>query len=169
MAPIKRPLSRKNTTPSQKSTFFFAGTSSSNRISPFSLPAPAFSKVLVRILNWSATRHPSGSRSVKEIINCIGFSLRPLVRLADPRKTSVPCHVQWVVTNHRVTKAPAIEGSQQGQIMKKGIRLDFCLRECNGVPTKLWGFQPPLSRDHRCSPNYWDSRFSRKGTWSRMM
>jgi len=24
--------------------------------------------------------------------------------------------------------------------MKKGIRLDFCLRECNGVPTKLWDF-----------------------------
>jgi len=51
-------------------------------------------------------------------------------------------------------KTPAIEGSQQGQITKKGIRLDFLLRECNGVPTKLWGFQPPTSRDHRCSPNY---------------
>jgi len=57
-----------------------------------------------------------------------------------PEKHTVPCHVQWVVTKYRAQKAPAIEGSQQGQIMKKGIRLDFCLRECNGVPTKLWGF-----------------------------
>ena len=44
MAPIKRFLSRKNTPPSQKSTIFFAGTSSSNGISPFSLPAPVISK-----------------------------------------------------------------------------------------------------------------------------
>ena len=43
----------------------------------------------------------------------------------DPRKTSVPCRVQWVVTKHRALNAPAIEGSQQGQITKKGIRLDF--------------------------------------------
>jgi len=42
-----------------------------------------------------------------------------------PENTSVPCHVQWVVSKHRAQKAPAIEGSQQGQITKKGIRLDF--------------------------------------------
>jgi hypothetical protein len=46
MAPIKRFLSRKNTPPSQKSTFFFAGTSSSAGISPFSLPAPVISEVI---------------------------------------------------------------------------------------------------------------------------
>ncbi len=34
-APIKRPLSRKNTPPSQKSTFFFAGTSSRTGSAPF--------------------------------------------------------------------------------------------------------------------------------------
>jgi hypothetical protein len=50
-----------------------------------------------------------------------------------------------VVAKHRALKAPAIEGSQQGQILKKSIRLDFYLRESNGVPTKLWGFPPPLS------------------------
>jgi len=71
-----------------------------------------------------------------------------------PSRGGQACYVQWVVTKYRAQKTPAIEGSQQGQIMKKGIRLDFLLRECNGVPTKLWGFQPPISRDHRCSPNY---------------
>jgi len=65
----------------------------------------------------------------------------------DPRKTSVPCYVQWFVTKHRAQKAPAIEGSQQGQIMKKGIRLDFwfkgvqrCANQAMGISTtKLCG------------------------------
>ncbi len=38
----------------------------------------------------------------------------------------------------------------------KAIRLDFRLRECNGVPTKLQGFEPPKARDHRCSPRFND-------------
>jgi len=38
--------------------------------------------------------------------------------------------------------------------LKKGYPPGFYFRECNGVPTKLRGFQPPISRDHRCSPNY---------------
>ena len=32
------------------------------------------------------------------------------------------------------------------------IRLNLFCRECSGVPTKLQGFYPPLSKDHRCSP-----------------
>ena len=39
---------------------------------------------------------------------------------------------------------------------KKDIRLDFPLRECNGVPTKLQGFEPPVLQDHRCSPRFND-------------
>jgi hypothetical protein len=45
LAPIKRHLSRKNTSPSQKSTFF-PETSFSNGISPFSLPAPVIAAVI---------------------------------------------------------------------------------------------------------------------------
>ena len=39
---------------------------------------------------------------------------------------------------------------------KKGHPPGFCLRECNGVPTKLQGFEPPVSKDHRCSPRFID-------------
>jgi len=92
-APIKRPLSIKNTCPSQKYSFFCRVSIQYAR-RPFCVSASCFSINLMRILSQSATRHPSGSRPVKEIINPIGFSLRPLVRLANPRKSSVPCHVQ---------------------------------------------------------------------------
>jgi hypothetical protein len=36
------------------------------------------------------------------------------------------------------------------------IRLDFYLRELNGVPTKIKGFDPPIQKDHRCSPRFID-------------
>ena len=34
----------------------------------------------------------------------------------DPKKTSVPCYVQGVVTKYRVRKSPAIEGLQKLQV-----------------------------------------------------
>jgi hypothetical protein len=45
-ASIKRPLSRKNTPPSQKSTFFFAGTQSNIGTAPFLCLHPGFSIVI---------------------------------------------------------------------------------------------------------------------------
>ena len=36
--------------------------------------------------------------------------------------------------------------------LEKGHRLDFYFRGCNGVPTKLQGFEPQLPMDHRCRP-----------------
>ena len=76
LAPIKRPLSRENTSPSQKMIFFFAGTSSIARSVPYRCLHSGFQNLLV-------------------------------------------------------------------QITKKDIRLDFRLRECNGVPTKKKGFELP--------------------------
>ena len=73
LAPIKRPLSIKNTYPSQKSTYFCRNKTQS-QICTFWPPAPGFSKVLVADANRSATRHPSGSRSMKENVN---FFLTP--------------------------------------------------------------------------------------------
>ena len=72
LAPIKRPLSRKNTSPSQKKDLFFAGTSSSTRSVPCRCLHPGFQNLLVRILIQSATRHPSGSRPVKEKVKIDG-------------------------------------------------------------------------------------------------
>ena len=95
-APIKRRLSIKNTSPSQKYSSFLQGQYPVCEKTLLCICVLFFNN-LMRILSQSATRHPSGSRPVKEIINHIGFSLRPLVRLADPRKSSVPCHVQWLV------------------------------------------------------------------------
>jgi hypothetical protein len=40
--------------------------------------------------------------------------------------------------------------------LEKGHPPGFCLRECNGVPTKLQGFEPPIPKDHRCSPRFID-------------
>jgi len=68
LALIKRPLSRKNTPPSQKKVqFFFAGTSSSNGISPFSLPAPVISKVIGADPYLAVAN--SGSNNVSILIN----------------------------------------------------------------------------------------------------
>ena len=113
-APIKRPLSIKNTYPSQK-RINFCRNKTQSRICTFWSSTPGFSKVLVADANWSATRHPSGSMSAKENAN----SLRPLVRETDPRKTLVPCHGQWIVTRYRAPTGPAIVGSWQGQIRQK--------------------------------------------------
>jgi hypothetical protein len=99
MAPIKRPLSIKNTPLSQKTPFFCRfGIRPKDRLLPLS--APGFSK------DWSATRHPSGSRQHRETPD----SVQPLVQETDPRKTSVPCHVQWVVTKQRAPSGGLLAG-----------------------------------------------------------
>jgi hypothetical protein len=66
MAPIKRPLSRENTSPSQKMMSFFAGSVSSLEDDPFGNLRPSFSNVIVWTFRRSATRHPSGSRPFKK-------------------------------------------------------------------------------------------------------
>ncbi len=66
LAPIKRPLSTKNTSPSQKSAFILQGHHPVTGSAPFLCLRPWFQKLSVRILNWSATRHPSGSRPIKK-------------------------------------------------------------------------------------------------------
>ncbi len=106
----------------------------------------------MRILSQSAIRHPSGSRSVKEIINPIDFSLRPLVRLADPRKSSVPCHVQCVkITQIKLLVGQPKRTHDRGRSDKKAIRLDLSVRQCNDVPITKKGFAPALILEHRCN------------------
>ncbi len=72
LAPIKRPLSRKNTSPSQKMISFFCRVSLQIGMRPFCLSAPEFSIVMVWTFRRSATRHPSGSRPSKEKIKIDG-------------------------------------------------------------------------------------------------
>ena len=72
LAPIKRPLSTENTFPSQKMMSFFAGSVSSTRSVPCRCLHPGFQNLLVRILIRFATRHPSGSRPVKEKVKIDG-------------------------------------------------------------------------------------------------
>ena len=89
---------------------------------------------------------------MKEIVNHLTFSLRPLVRLADPRKTSVPCHVQCV----KITQIGLLAGQpprthDRGRSSKKVIRLDLSIRQCNDVPITKKGFIPAYILDHRCN------------------
>ena len=88
---------------------------------------------------------------MKEIVNHVTFSLRPLVRL-DPRKTSVPCHVQCI----KITQIGLLAGQprrthDRGRSSKKAIRLDLSVRQCNDVPITKKGFSPALILDHRCN------------------
>jgi hypothetical protein len=46
--------------------------------------------------------------------------------------------------------------------LEKGHPPGFCLRECNGVPSKIKGFEPPVSKDHRCSPRFNDRTVPRE-------
>ena len=89
---------------------------------------------------------------MKEIVKNFTFFLRPLVRLADPRKTSVPCHVQCV----KITQIGLLAGQprwthDRGRSSKKAIRLDLTVRQCNDVPITKKGFSPALILDHRCN------------------
>ena len=89
---------------------------------------------------------------MKEIVKNVTFSLRPLVRLADPRKTSVPCHVQCV----KITQIGLLAGQpkrthDRGRSSKKAIRLDLSVRQSNDVPITKKGFSPALILDHRCN------------------
>ncbi len=89
---------------------------------------------------------------MKEIINRTGFSLRPLVRLADPRKSSVPCHVQCVkITQIKLLVGQPKRTHDRGRSDKKAIRLDLSVRQCNDVPITKKGFAPALILDHRCN------------------
>ena len=89
---------------------------------------------------------------MKEIVNNVTFSLRPLVRLADPRKTSVPCHVQCI----KITQIGLLAGQprrthDRGRSSKKVIRLDLSVGQSNDVPITKKGFSPALILDHRCN------------------
>ena len=89
---------------------------------------------------------------MKEIVKNVTFSLRPLVRLADPRKTSVPCHVQCI----KITQIGLFAGQpkrthDRGRSSKKAIRLDLSVRQCNDVPITKKGFSPASILDHRCN------------------
>ena len=95
LAPIKRPLSRENTSPSQKSSsFFLQGQYPIAESAPFRSLRPWFQNFLVRILNWSATRHPSGSRSMKEKIKPT-VAQQPSFFLSDPWSNN------WTPEKHR--------------------------------------------------------------------
>ena len=89
---------------------------------------------------------------MKEIVKHLTFSLRPLVRLTDPRKTSVPCHVQCI----KITQIGLLAGQppgthDRGRSSKKAIRLDLSVRQCNDVPITKKGFSPAWILDHRCN------------------
>ena len=89
---------------------------------------------------------------MKEIVKNVTFSLRPLVRLADPRKTSVPCHVQCVkITQIGLLVGQPLRTHDRGRSNKKAIRLDLSVRQSNDVPITKKGFSPASILDHRCN------------------
>jgi hypothetical protein len=125
--PLKGPCQEENILPSQKRCSFFAGTTPSNRISPFSLPASVISEVIgadpLMICYQAPIRFKAEERKKldrrlrsEEIFYLVAkqpsfFLCGPWSGNWTPEKHSVPCHVQGVFTKYRVRKAPAIEGS----------------------------------------------------------
>ena len=158
LAPIKRPLSTKNTSPSQKSVFILPGHHPVTGSAPFLCLRPWFHKLSVRILNWSATRHPSGSRSMKEKFKWRLRSNHPFFFMTPGPKIGPQKNIGTLLCPMGSYKTQGLKNASHRGLTtradhEKRHPPGFFLRECNGVPTKLWGFEPPISWDHRCSPN----------------
>jgi hypothetical protein len=100
MAPIKRLLSTKNTTPSQKGYLFLQEQISVRRM-PYSFTCSRFFFCLLCSVTLSANRHPSGSRPKRG-------NLKPLVRNRTPEKDRYLVKANWVVTSFRAPFGPAI-------------------------------------------------------------
>ena len=156
LAPIKRPLSRENTSPSQKSTVFFCRDIIQKRDQPlFFACARDFKSYWCgsRIDLLPGTHQDQGHLRKNRIGGCI--TKRPslsrseatfLIFLTTPGPLSGP--QKNIGTLSCPMGCDKIKGSKRANhcgLMtradhKKGHPAGFCLRECNGVPTKLQGF-----------------------------
>jgi len=154
MAPIKRPLSRKNTPPSQK-MFFFCRDIIQYEISPLSLPASGFSKFIgadsysicyqapIRIK--VSGRKDKSCRAKRRDFHYL-VAKQPFFFFTTPGPLSGP--QKNIGTLSCPMGCDKIKGSKRANhcgLMtradhKKGHPPGFCLRECNGVPTKKKGF-----------------------------
>jgi len=154
LAPIKRLLSRGNTSPSQKMISFFAGSVSSFEEDPFCYLLRCFQvfwfKPLTDLL--PGTHQDQGHlRKIKLAVakrrdlHYLGAK-QPSFFFTTPGPESGP--QKNIGTLSCPMGCDKIKGSNRANhrgLMtradhKKDIRLDFRLRECNGVPTKLQGF-----------------------------
>ena len=113
MAPIKRLLSTKNTTPSQKGYLFLQEQISVRRTS--------YSFVCFRFFFlFAVQRHFICEQAPIRIKAKERKSIAPGPK-PDPRKRSVPCQSQLVVTRFRAPFWPAIASLWQGQNGKRTL------------------------------------------------
>ena len=185
LAPIKRPLSRKNTSPSQKKDLFFAGTSSSTRSVPCRCLHPGFQNLLVRILIRSATRHPSGSRPMKEKVKIDGceaersslsrseatilFLCGPWSVKRTPEKHRYLVMSNGLWQNKGLQEGQPLRAHDKGRSQKRPsawILFKGVQRRANQEK----GFWTTIIKGSPLqSPVYWQNRSSWKGIWSLMM
>ena len=171
MAPIKRPLSRENTSPSQKMMSFFCRDIFQYEISPLSLPAFGFSKFIGADSYSICCQAPIRIKAMKEKLKSDGcvaersslfrsgatfLFLATPGPLYGPQKNIGTLSCPMGCDKIKGSKRANHSGLMTRADHKKGYPPGFCLRECNGVPTKLQGFEPLISKDHRCSPRFND-------------
>ena len=150
MALIKRLLSRKNTSPSQR-LLLFCRTSS--RSLPWPEPSSRFLRPVFQTLWFRALYGlQPGTHQVQACTkdNLFAFLVQALVRKADPRKISVLCHVQVVVDK----TLGAFRASHSGLMTKAdqeecSLEPSVFLSAWDSVPIKEMGFSPPYAMDHR--------------------
>jgi hypothetical protein len=132
-APIKRPLSIKNTCPSQNKIVFCRVTNQRGS-NPFVNLHPVFQVFgidLSLICNQAPIRIKTGKRNSK--LHCFFFAAPG--PLTNPRKTSVPCHVQCIkIAQIGLFAGQPLRTHDRGRSSKKVIRLDLSVRQCNDVP-----------------------------------
>ena len=107
MAPIKRLLSTKNTTPSQKGYLFLQEQISVRRMS-FSFTCSRFFFCLLCSVTLSANRHPSGSRPKSG-------NLKPLVRNRTPEKDRYLVKANWLLQDLGLLSGQPLRAYDKGR------------------------------------------------------
>lgn len=167
LAPFKRVLSTKNTSPSQKMRPSFFCRTSQVPNCPYRLILPVFFNHLClrrydllpgthqdqgrrrETIYWVAERRDPNDLGAEQTLS------RPLVQENGPQKNIGTLPRPRVVTRQRVPCGQTIEGSRQGQIAYRDIRLGLHFEGVQRLPTKLRGFPPPLCRELSVAlPNY---------------
>ena len=140
---------------------FFAGSAPVRNQPLFCALRPLFQKFLVRILNCSATRHPSGSRSMKKKLTSTVaspteiqdftaaqpsfFSYHPWSVSGPQKMHRYPAMSNWMRShNFGLLAGQPLRAHDRGRSSQKAIRLDLSLRQCNDVPITKKGYFPSL-------------------------
>ena len=143
MAPIKRPLSRKNTPPSQKSTIFFCRDIIQKRDQPlfFACARDFKSYWCGSLTDLLPGTHQVQGREKKKFNRRLR-SNHPFFFMTPGPKIGPQKNIGTLLCPMGSYKTQGLKNASHRGLTtradhEKRHPLDFCLRECNGVPTKL--------------------------------